>query len=37
VTVSPSNVEPIPFSSGVFIDFVSGTVTVSGLLLGYEE
>lgn len=37
VTVSPSNLEPIEFATGIFADFGAGTLTVSGLLIGYEE
>lgn len=36
-TVTMSFNEPLPFTSGVFIDVVTGTLTIAGTLIGYEE
>jgi hypothetical protein len=36
-TLTKSFNEPLPFTTGVFVDEVSGTLTISGLILGYEE
>ena len=36
-TLSHSFVEPMEFSTGVFWDEAAGTLTMSGVMLGYEE
>ena len=36
-TVTHSFVEPLAFSTGVFWDEAAGTLTMSGVMLGYEE
>lgn len=36
-TVTHSFVEPLEFSTGVFWDEAAGTLTMSGVMLGYEE
>jgi hypothetical protein len=36
-TISHAFAEPLPFSSGVFWDEATGTLTMSGVMLGYEE
>jgi hypothetical protein len=36
-TVTHSFVEPMPFTTGVFWDEAAATLTMSGVMLGYEE
>ena len=37
VTQSHTFTEPLEFNTGVFIDEISGTITLTGILHGYEE
>ena len=36
-TIAHAFAEPLPFSTGVFWDEATGTLTMSGVMLGYEE
>ena len=36
-TVSHTFAEALPFTAGVFYDEATGTLTMSGTLIGYEE